>query len=335
MRADRLLYLLTLLQTRGRLTTDRLAEELEVSRRTVLRDLYALRVARFPVNTEGGPGGGCWLSDDFRNRLLHLNQNELSALFSVSVPAPLVELGIAADLKGALAKLSSALPAAHSDAELRMRQRIHLDSIPWSAPQESVPHLSALHRAVLEDRWVRVTFLRARAIRSVRRIAPYGLVAKATTWYVVWAGEDGRLRADRVSRILEAELERKTFARPADFDLGLFWGEWCRKQEAGGPYLLVTARVSSTALEEFERALALRLEVAPQAGEPRDPLHPHCVRMRFESVEEARSHLLAYGGSVEVVEPLALRLTLADFAEQALGVYARRRSRRSEARRDV
>lgn len=330
MRADRLLLLLTLLQERGRMTTDQLADELEVCRRTVIRDLYALRVAGFPVDTERGPHGGCSLDDDFRNRLLRLSRNELSALFMTSVPAPLVELGVAADLKGALRKLSAALPAAHSDAERRVKQRIHLDSVPWSTPQESLQCLSTLHQAVLEDRWVQVTFERVDRIQSARRIAPHGLVAKAATWYVVWAGEDGRLRVDRVARVLEAELERGTFTRPEDFDLSGFWNAWCRNQEASGPHLLVTVRVSSAALDDLQSSSAVSIEVAGEGAGPRDVLRPHCVRMRFASVEEARSRLLAYGGSVEVLEPLALRLTLADFAEQAVRVYEARGAARSE-----
>ncbi len=321
MRADRLLSLLALLESRGRLTTDRLARELEVSRRTVLRDLFALRVAGFPVNSEAGPGGGCWLEDDFRNRLLHLSQNELSALFSVSIPAPLVELGVAGDLKGAFAKLASALPAARGDTESRMRQRIHLDSVPWSAPSEAVPHLATLHRAVLEDRWVRVTFLRAGGVKSARRIAPYGLVAKATTWYVVWAGEDKRLRVDRVTRALEATLSRDLFARPDDFNLSEFWAEWCRKQGLAEHGVAVTARVSAPALARLERSTGLRLELCPEVNQPLDALRPRGVRMRFATVEDARSCLLAFGSSVEVLAPVALRLTLADFAKQALRVY--------------
>jgi len=323
MRADRLLLLLALLESRGRLTTDHLARELEVSRRTVLRDVFALRVAGFPVNSVAGPGGGCWLEDSFRNRLLHLSRDEIAALFSLSVPSPLVELGVGGDLKGALLKLSAALPASGDGAGRRAKPRVHLDSAPWTAPTDSAQYLALLHRAVLEDRWVRATFLRARTIRSSRRIAPYGLVAKATTWYVVWAGEDGRLRVDRAVGIVEAELLRDTFSRPARFDLEEFWTAWCREQEGSGPQLTVTARVSRAAFDAL-RQETLAPEEMPDAADPHDVVRPYCIRLTFRSVEEARAQLLAYGGSVEVLEPLALRLTLADFAIQTAEVYAAR-----------
>jgi predicted DNA-binding transcriptional regulator YafY len=323
-RADRLLLLLAHLEARGRLTIARLAEELDVSRRTVLRDLYALRVAGFPVNTESGPGGGCWLEDGFRNRLLHLSRDEIAALFSLNVPSPLVELGVANDLKGALLKLSAALPSSGDGAGRRAKPRIHLDSAPWTAPADSVQHLALLHRAVLEDRWVRATFLRAHAILTSRRIAPCGLVAKAAMWYVVWAGEDERLRVDRAASIVEAELLRETFGRPAGLDLEEFWTSWCRKQEGSGRQLVVTARVSRAALDALRHA-ALAPEEVPDAADSHDVLRPHCIRLGFGSVEEARAQLLAYGGSVEVIEPLALRLTLADFAAQALRIYGAQR----------
>ena len=124
MRADRLLSLLMFLQNRGRTTADRLAEELEVSRRTVVRDLYALRVAGFPVYTERGPHGGVYLHEDFRMKLTDLTQDELSALFTLSVPAPLADLGVGGEAKAALMKWSAALPRGRRSVGLDVRRRL-------------------------------------------------------------------------------------------------------------------------------------------------------------------------------------------------------------------
>ena len=323
MRADRLLLLLSLLQARGPLTTERLADELEVSRRTVLRDLYALRVAGFPIRTTRGPAGGCSLDEEFRNRLLHLSHAEISALFMMNVPAPLADLGVARHLQDALLKLSASLPAAKSAIEERVRQRVHLDSAPWSESPEPTQHLEVVHQAVLEDRWVRATLERAFGIQSERRMAPHGLVAKATTWYLVWAGEDGHIRVDRVSRILQADLEEATFARRPGFDLAEFWNEWCRRRRESDPRLCVVVLASPLALERL-RASGACEEASPpgESGAAASDPRPHRVCLSFSSIDEARAHLLALGGSVEVLAPLALRLSLADFAEQACRVYS-------------
>ena len=127
MRAGRLLSTLMRLQTRGRATTDCLAQEFEVSRRTIARDLYALRVAGFSVHTERRPGGGVYLLEDFRMRLTDLTRDELEALLTLSVPTPLADLGMGAEAKGAMLKLTAGLPASRSDVERNVRNRILLD----------------------------------------------------------------------------------------------------------------------------------------------------------------------------------------------------------------
>jgi predicted DNA-binding transcriptional regulator YafY len=141
MRADRLISLLMFLQTRGRMTAQELAKELEVSERTVYRDIKALSTAGVPIYTMRGPGGGCALLDSYRTDLTGLTDDEVRALFMLSIPAPLAELGVSQELEAALLKLSAALPAARRYEENRVRQRILLDSIPWFHPHEPVPHL--------------------------------------------------------------------------------------------------------------------------------------------------------------------------------------------------
>jgi len=215
MRADRLLSLLTFLQNRGRTTTDRLANELEVSRRTIIRDLYALRVAGFPVYTERGPYGGVYLHEDFRVRLTDLTPDELAALFTFSVPAPLADLGMGVKAKGALLKLAAALPQTRQGVERDVRSRLYLDPNPWHASRELVPTLSTLRQAVWEDRWLRAMLLRARQIPVEHEIAPYGLVAKGRVWYVIWRRRNGELRVDRASDVIEARLMEDYLLSPS------------------------------------------------------------------------------------------------------------------------
>ncbi len=132
MRADRLLSILMFLQTRGRTTSERLAREFEVSRRTILRDLYALRVAGFPVYTARGAHGGCFLHDEDRNTLTQLTSDEIAALFVSSIAKPLEDLGLSQPLRGAILKLTAALPPARQEANSRLGERIVIDGEPWA-----------------------------------------------------------------------------------------------------------------------------------------------------------------------------------------------------------
>ena len=319
MRADRLLSLLMYLQNRGRTTADRLAEELEVSRRTVVRDLYALRVAGFPVYTERGPHGGVYLHEDFRMKLTDLTQDELSALFTLNVPAPLADLGMGAEAKGALLKLAASLPTSRQAVERGVRSRLYLDPNPWHASRESVPALTTLRQGAWEDRWVRATFLRMRAIPIEHDIAPIGLVAKGRTWYVVWQKRgDERLVVDRASDIIEAELLEESFERAPGFDLAAFWTAWASEYEANRWFFLVTLLAEPDAVPELRRDLGRHVL---QTGATEPDTRRIEVQMTFDHFEHARASLLAYGGAVEVLEPDALRFSIADFAQRIAAVY--------------
>ncbi len=319
MRADRLLSMLMFLQNRGRTTTARLAKELEVSRRTVIRDLYALRVAGFPVYTERGPGGGVYLHEDFRMKLTDLTHDEVAALFTLSVPAPLTDLGMGAEAKGALLKLAAAQPVARRGVERDVRSRIYLDPDSWNASRVSLPTLSTFRQAVWEDRWVRATFLRARLVPIEREIAPHGLVAKGTAWYVVWGDRDGELRVDRVAAALDVELLDEQFERPPKFDLTEFWTTWAAAYEASRPFFRAVVRVRSAVFSRLEHDLGRYIE---RTGTSEIDSSWVDVSMAFEHFEQARAFLLSYGGAVEVLEPAALRLSIADHAEQIARRYA-------------
>ena len=206
-----------LLQTRGRMTAQALAEALEVSTRTVYRDVEALGAAGIPVTSESGPGGGIGLIDSYRTTLTGLNEDEARALFMLSVPAPLAKLGVSERLRAALLKVSAALPADRQGSEMQTRQRIHLDSAWWFQSDEPAAQLPALYQAAWQDRKARIV----RALhygpladaRIEQMVDPYGLVAKANVWYLVCAA-GGRVLAHRVSHIVEAQVLDEPFERP-------------------------------------------------------------------------------------------------------------------------
>ena len=325
MRADRLLSLLMLLQARGRTTAEKLAQELEVSVRTIYRDIDALSAAGIPVYAERGPGGGCELIDSYRTSLTGLTREEVRALFMLSIPAPLDELGVSQELRGALLKLAAALPAAHRHDEERVRQRIHLDWAGWFQPQEPVPHLQTMQRAVWEDHGLHLAYrlqVGAYVEQVEHLVAPYGLVAKAGVWYLVYA-RDGQVRVHRVSRVLDARITGARFERPANFDLAAFWRAWCAEHEENRPYYPVIVRVAPDLVPVLPQYFGDRIRAAIAGAGPPDGEGWITLTLPFETLEGARERILGFGRAVEVLEPKALRRTVVDFAAQIVALYAR------------
>jgi predicted DNA-binding transcriptional regulator YafY len=318
MRADRLLSLLMLLQTRGRMTAKHLAGELEVSERTIYRDIDALSIAGVPVYAERGPGGGCALLDSYRTSLTGLNEDEVRALFMLSIPAPLSDLGVGEELRAALLKLSAALPAGQHNGE-RARQRIHLDSVWWFQAEESSPHLQVIHQAVWQDRRIRLTYRLPFDTQVERLVDPYGLVAKTSVWYLV-CGRDDHIRVQRVSDVVDVQLTGETFERPPGFDLARFWGEWCRSYEDNRPCYPVTARVSPEFVSALPQYFGRRLPDLTQV-EPPDDAGWITMILPFETFWDARRAVLSFGRAVEVLEPVALRLSVIDLAQQIVAFY--------------
>jgi predicted DNA-binding transcriptional regulator YafY len=322
MRADRLLSLLMLLQARGRMTAQKLAKELEVSERTIYRDIDALSAAGVPVYAERGLGGGYALLDSYRTNLTGLTQDEVRALFMLSIPIPLAQLGVDQELKAALLKLSAALPAARRHDEERARRRIYLDSTWWFQPQEPVPHLQAIQRAVWQDHKIYLTFRRSFETQVERLVEPYGLVAKTNVWYVVWA-RDGHIRADRVSSVLDARISDESFERPPDFDLAAYWQRWCTEFEQNRPFYPVTVRVAPNFISILRRFFGDRVHATTeQTGLPDDEGWI-TVTLSFETLGEARDRILGFGRAVQVLEPEALRKSVLDFATQIVALYTR------------
>jgi predicted DNA-binding transcriptional regulator YafY len=322
MRADRLLSLLMLLQARGRMTAAELARELEVSVRTVYRDIEALSVAGVPVYAESGPGGGCALVDGYRTTLTGLTADEARALFMLSIPAPLAQLGVADELKSALLKLAAALPAARRGEEERARNRVHVDAVDWSAGGEAVPHLRVLYRAAWEDRRIHLTYRTFLGIEVTQTVEPLGLIAKAGIWHLVYV-YGGQVRVQRVSDIQNARVADERFVRPPDFDLAAFWQAACAEREANRLPFLATVRLAPVLLPHLPRYFGeLAGDILAQAASA-DAEGWLTATLPFESFEAAREGILGFGSAAEVLAPEALRCSVADFATQILSRYRR------------
>ena len=230
MRADRLLTLILLLQTRGKMTAKDLAEELGVSRRTILRDINALSISGIPVYSEGGHGGGIALIEEYRTSLTGLNKSEVQTLFLSSNNQALRDLGLGNASENLLMKLLATLPKTHHSTADHIRQRLMIDPTWWWHDNTTSPFWEELQQAVYEDRLIEATYENYDGDISERVLAPYSLICKSSLWYLL-AERDQELRTYRVSRFHSVRVLDQTFSRRTDFDLPAYWQEHIKNFE--------------------------------------------------------------------------------------------------------
>lgn len=300
MRADRLLSILLLLQVHRRITAAELAARLEVSERTILRDMEALSTAGIPVIAERGHGGGWALLEDYQTRLNGLNRAEIQALFVASPARVLADLGLQHDSQSALIKLQAALPAPVRPQADFARQRIHIDIRGWRDPAESVATLPVLLEALWLGRQVRFTYAGEFSQPSERVADPLGLVAKGSVWYLVATVGDVP-KTYRVSRVKEAVILDTAGKRPEQFDLAKYWEQSITEFRKQLPRWHATF-LAEPSVMRWVRYRGWRLEQETPEG---DRVR---VRVRFDAEEEALQFALSYGGAVEVIEPEELRM---------------------------
>ena len=246
MRADRLLSIVLLLQAHHQMTSRDLASRLEVSERTIHRDMDALSGAGIPVMAARGSGGGWSLLGEYRTDLTGLTETEIQSLFVTKPAKLLADLRLEKASDGALLKLLASLPSTFRPGVERARQRIHVDVSGWSRREEAVPFLPILQEALWLERQVLITYKRGEHGATVQRvIAPFGLVAKGSVWYLVGA-VDGHVRSYRVSRIAQAEVLNESAAIPEDFNLAQYWEQSSSSFKANVPNYLATFWVSPT-----------------------------------------------------------------------------------------
>ncbi|MFF8674631.1 helix-turn-helix transcriptional regulator [Streptomyces sp. NPDC015242] len=321
MRADRLLSLLLLLQNRGRMTAPELAAELEVSVRTVYRDVEALGAAGVPVCADRGPEGGYRLVDGYRTRLTGLTDAEAGSLFLAGMPGPARDLGLGAVLASAQLKVQAALPAGLAEQARLVQERFHLDAPAWFREADPVPWLEAVAAAVWERRVLRVHYRRWRG--EVRReLRPLGLVLKGGIWYLAALTEEA-VRTYRVSRLLAVEDTGERFDRPAGFDLAAYWAESSRRLEAALHQQTARVRLSPRG----QRLLPMQFGTAgvralESAGAP-DADGWVEVELSVEAEPVAVGDLLRLGPEAEVLGPPGLRRAVAAAVTGLAARYAR------------
>jgi len=307
MRATRLVSLLLLVQTRGQLTAADIAERLEVSVRTVHRDVESLAAAGVPVEAVRGPAGGYRLAGGYRTRLTGLTADEAEALFAAGMPGPAAELGLGTELAAARLKVLAALPSELQERATRATALFHLDTRGWFRAGDRVPHLPVLADAVWRGCRLRLRY--REGPRTVQRtVDPLGLVLKGGAWYLV-AHRSAGMRVYRVSRVAAARPLDEECRRPDGFELTAFWQEWSERFERSRARVEVTVRVSELARRYLP-------------GEPRVDDEGRAM-VAFEDIGAAYRELLRFGPDVEVLEPAELRTRVAETAQAVAAMYGR------------
>lgn len=321
MRASRLLSILLLLQTRGRMTAEALAAEFEVSVRTIYRDIDQLSAAGTPVYADRGRSGGFQLMDGYRTRLTGLTDAEAETLFLGGLAGPAAQMGFSGAVTTMQLKLLAALPPERQAAAERLAGRFHLDPLGWYQSPDEAERLPALAQAVWNARRIVVRYESWKG-EVGRTLEPLGLILKGGLWYLAArpAGDGRRApRTYRVSNILSLTSLEEAFERPAGFDLAGWWTETSRRFEAEIYAGEARLRVTAAGLKRLARLGTEQARIAAGAEPGVDGWAE--VVVPIESVEHAATDFLRLGAEAEVLAPSELRAAMAAAARRTAALY--------------
>jgi predicted DNA-binding transcriptional regulator YafY len=311
MKSDRLVSLLLLLQARSPRSARELAEALEVSSRTIYRDVEALSLSGVPVYAERGSNGGIALAEGYRKAITQFSTEELHALF-LAAADPLAELGVTGHAR-ALDKLAGALPDLQRRAAQQARQRILLDHNRWYRLEQPAALLAVLRRAVWEDRQISIEYRDRTGALSERIVDAYGLVSKAGVWYFIARQQDAEFRTFRAERIAKAEERPTRFKRDGAFDLEAHWRASNAAMQRPVEWYEATLHCTHDSLE---RVMSFNdADVIAEDGDGKT------LRIRFYAMREAVHHIAGWGSCVRVLDPPELLQALAQHARELLACY--------------
>ncbi|MER7400445.1 WYL domain-containing protein [Streptomyces sp. NPDC000151] len=351
MRAARLIKMVLLLQSRPSMTGAELARELEVSERTVARDVLSLSEAGIPVYADRGRTGGYRLIGGYRTRLTGLGRSEAEALFLSGVPSALRELGLADAASAARLKVSAALLPELRDAAAGAAQRFHLDAPGWYQAPSTPELLPAIAEALWDDRVLTARY-RRKDTEVERVLQPYGLVLKAGVWYLAArtdGGQDGHgdqddrggqdgsdghgsrgghgghrgYRVYRVDRFRAVAAGEDRFVRDPDFDLPAFWAERAAQFARSILREEVTVRLTPAGARQLPHVTdrVAAGEALDTATDPDD--HGRItVTLAVETLDVAYGQLLGLGPEAELLAPPELRTRFAEAARRMHEVYS-------------
>ena len=322
MRAERLISLLMALQRRNAATAGELATRLNVSVRTIFRDIDALSGMGVPVYSEPGRGGGIRLLEGYSSDLTGLSSGEAEALALIASPPTAGVSQLTGPTRTALDKLAAAVPSMHQIRAQHARGRLLFDTKPWFRSLDASPHLDELRACLWGDERIEIGYERSDGTRKSYRVDPHALVVKVDTWYLIGhVNQPGRaepeVRVFRLSRLHTLQRLNETFVRDAAFDLHRFWHGWCERFEKNLPNnysveVVLSARGRQLLLDSYGRWFRKQLE---PLGEK---FRRKAVTLELEREETALRVLFRLGDDVEIVKPRALRKKLGALAARVV-----------------
>ncbi|WP_394137153.1 helix-turn-helix transcriptional regulator [Cytobacillus oceanisediminis] len=317
MRADRLISILLLLQNNERMTSRELANELEVTERTIHRDMEALSAAGIPVLAERGKFGGWRLLEKYRTNLTGLKADEIKTLLLSPSFQHLADLGISNDWKEARQKLLAAIPAPLKEDVIDISNRIHIDTSTWRQTPREMKSFGTLQQAVWEEKKLRIQYKKADKQTIERIVDPLGLVAKGNIWYLI-AASDEQIKSYRVSRIVDAELINEKFSRPSDFDLAGYWQESKQTFISSLPRFEVEVEMSPSIIQRINFTGRF-VQVIHSDSPKENGWIP--ASLCFDTEQEAREYILGFGDQIKIIRPVSLRKSVREMAESVIELY--------------
>lgn len=318
MRGERLISILILLQGNRQMTAKSLSRKLEVSERTIYRDMEALSSVGIPVIAERGKYGGWSLLENYRTNLTGLKKTEIDALFIPQSNQLLEDLGLINHFEQAHNKLIASIPMIFRENAKDMWNRIHIDPNTWFGPKEKVVYIDVLKKAIWEEKELIIEYQRRDGESKTYTIQPLGIVFKSATWYLIAIKKNNAFRNYKVSNISDVALTEKSFERPKDFNLSDYWDQ---SSESFIKSLLtydVKMKIPHSILKGLELSGRF-LEIINDKDNQRE--NEIFIKMLFENETEAESFIMSFADQIKIIEPIELKNKLLKKAQEIVVLY--------------
>ncbi|RXZ81771.1 YafY family transcriptional regulator [Paenibacillaceae bacterium] len=318
MRADRLVNIMILLQNRGKMTTEELSGLLEVSPRTILRDMEALSGSGIPVVADRGKAGGWRLMDHFRSQLSGIKLADMKSLLIVPSDKILRDLGVEASQVDVRHKLLASMPSFIRDEAQHYVEKIYIDTGTWKPSTELPGPFQTVQQAVWEEKKLDIVYDKTNGEHSSRQISPLGLVAKGNAWYLIAMSDEGEYRSFRISRIRQAQMGLETFSRPTGFSLADYWKQ--SKTDFAEQLPLFQAKVmahpSIISRMRFTSKFVHGIQLEAAADK-----QWVSVTLTFNSEQEIVEYVLGFGENMRLIHPEPLIDKIVQQAKAVANMY--------------